>query len=59
MKTKKYFGLRGNASDVAIVAIAGIDFLLLGYDQVSEEFKSYSAYMADICHCIVDCPPRV
>lgn len=30
---KEFFGLRGTALNYAIVAIAGIDFLLFGYDQ--------------------------
>ncbi|KAK7543854.1 sugar transporter STL1 [Phyllosticta citricarpa] len=33
MKRSNYFGLRGTALNVAIGTIAGLDFLLFGYDQ--------------------------
>lgn len=32
-KTRNYLGLRGNKLELAIAIIAGLDFLLFGYDQ--------------------------
>lgn len=34
MGGKPFFGLKGNALNLAVAFIAGTDFLLFGYDQV-------------------------
>lgn len=35
MKKSKFYGLRGTRLNVAVAVIAGTDFALFGYDQVS------------------------
>lgn len=40
MKSSNFYGLRGTSLNIAIAIIAGTDFALFGYDQVSHRVCS-------------------